>query len=115
VRLGIGDDCALLRISPTEEIAVTTDLSLEDVHFSRDWHPATAAGHRCLARGLSDLAAMGARPVAAFLSLAVPVELTGGKPGTRSWVEQFLDGLLALASCFHVPLAGGDTAQSPRL
>lgn len=115
VRLGIGDDCALLRISPTEEVAVTTDLSLEGVHFRRDWHPATAAGHRCLARGLSDLAAMGARPVAAFLSLAVPVELTGGRPGARSWVEQFLDGLLALATCFHVPLAGGDTAQSPRM
>ncbi len=58
-------------------MVVTTDLSLENVHFRRDWHPPQSVGHRCLARGLSDLAAMGARPEAAFLSLALPAELTG--------------------------------------
>ncbi|HEV2273721.1 MAG TPA: thiamine-phosphate kinase [Acidobacteriaceae bacterium] len=109
LRLGIGDDCAVLRPLPGEDLVVTTDLSLERVHFRRDWHPPESAGHRCLARGLSDVAAMGARPQAAFLSLAVPRELSG------RWVERFLDGFMLLAERHGVPLAGGDTAESPSL
>jgi thiamine-monophosphate kinase len=112
VRIGIGDDCAVLRPPRGNEILVTTDFSLEQVHFRRDWHPPESAGHRCLARGLSDIAAMGAKPAAAFLSLAVPAELTATERGT-GWVERFLHGLLALAKKHDVPLAGGDTAQSP--
>lgn len=112
VRLGIGDDCAILRPAPGSEIIVTTDLSLEQVHFRRDWHPPESAGHRCLARGLSDLAAMGAQPMAAFLSLAVPVELTVADRGS-SWLDRFVNGLLALARLHRFPLAGGDMAQSP--
>jgi thiamine-monophosphate kinase len=104
--LGIGDDCAVLRPRRGREMVVTTDLSLENVHFRRDWHPPQSIGHRCLARGLSDLAAMGARPEAAFLSLAVPAELTG------KWMDGFLDGLFALAQQHRVPLAGGDMAKS---
>ena len=104
--LGIGDDCAVLRPRRGEDLVVTTDLSLENVHFRRDWHPAETVGHRCLARGLSDLAAMGARPLAAFLSLALPAEVTG------RWIERFLEGFLALADRYGVPLAGGDTADS---
>ena len=119
LRLGIGDDCAILRPRAGDEIVLTTDLSLELVHFRRDWHPAEAVGHRCLARGLSDLAAMGARPMAAFLSLAIPPELTRKKRGTptsaRSWMDRFLDGFFRLAEAFDVPLAGGDLAQSPRV
>lgn len=109
LRLGIGDDCAILRPKPGEEILVTTDFSLEGRHFRRDWHTPESAGHRTLARGLSDLAAMGARPVAAFLSLAVPrsVALEG------KWLERFLKGLLSLATRVQVPLAGGDTAEAP--
>jgi thiamine-monophosphate kinase len=113
VRLGIGDDCALLRPRADEELAVTTDLSIEGRHFQLAWHPPESIGHRTLARGLSDLAAMGARPVAAFLSLGLPRELTVSSPGARSWVERFLDGLLALATEYSVPLAGGDLAESP--
>jgi thiamine-monophosphate kinase len=105
--LGIGDDCAILRPRRNQEVVVTTDLSLENVHFRREWHPPESVGHRCLARGLSDLAAMGARPEAAFLSLALPEELTG------SWMERFFNGLMALAERCHVPLAGGDTAKAP--
>lgn len=113
IGLGIGDDCALLRPAPGEEIAVTTDLSIESRHFRLDWHPAESVGHRTLARGLSDLAAMGARPVAAFLSLGIPAQLaTAGNDGRR-WVDRFLDGLMALASEHKVPLAGGDLAESP--
>ncbi|HTZ58802.1 MAG TPA: thiamine-phosphate kinase [Acidobacteriaceae bacterium] len=104
--LGIGDDCAVLRPRSGREIVVTTDLSLENVHFHRDWHPPQSVGHRCLARGLSDLAAMGARPEVAFLSLALPAELTG------KWIDGFLEGFFALADQYRVPLAGGDMAKS---
>jgi thiamine-monophosphate kinase len=106
VCLGIGDDCAVLRPRRGKDLVVTTDLSLENVHFRRDWHPPQSVGHRCLARGLSDLAAMGARPEAAFLSLALPAELTG------TWMESFFDGFIALAKRCQVQLAGGDMAKA---
>ncbi len=112
LRLGIGDDCAVLRPPTGHDILVTTDFSLEGRHFRRDWHPAAAAGHRCLARGLSDLAAMGAKPMAAFLSLAIPAGTLRRTTG-RKWVEGFFDGLLTLANAFNTPLAGGDTSTAP--
>jgi thiamine-monophosphate kinase len=112
VRVGIGDDAAVLAVRRGEEIVVTTDFSLEDVHFRRSWHAPEAVGHKCLARGLSDIAAMGARPVAAFVSLAVPRGLTRGR-SSQSWIDRFYDGLLALAERWQVSLAGGDLAQSP--
>jgi thiamine-monophosphate kinase len=112
LRLGIGDDCAILRPAGGEEIVVTTDLSLEGVHFRRDWHAPEQVGHRCLARGLSDLAAMGARPVAAFFSMGVPEDFLVARRG-KSWVERFFDGFMALADRYAVPLAGGDTARDP--
>src|SRR5580698_9550074 len=90
IQIGIGDDCALLRSRPGQELAVTTDLSIEGRHFRLDWHPPESIGHRALARGLSDLAAMGARPVAAFLSLGLPRVLTVAKRNSSSWVERFL-------------------------
>lgn len=104
---GIGDDCAVLQLPRGHEALVTTDFSLEDVHFRRAWHPAEAVGHRCLARGLSDIAAMGGTPRAAFLSLAVPADLL------QTWINGFIRGLLHLADRYDVLLAGGDTAQSP--
>jgi thiamine-monophosphate kinase len=116
LRLGIGDDCALLAPRPGEELAITTDLSIAGRHFRLDWHQPESVGHRALARGLSDLAAMGARPVAAFLSLGLPRSLTvaaSRRAGSRSWVQRFLDGLLALAEAHKTPLAGGDLAESP--
>lgn len=103
---GIGDDCAVLRVPPGHELLVTTDFTIEKVHFRRDWHPPELVGRRCLTRGLSDIAAMGGEPRAAFLSLAV----AGDVP--QKWVDRFLKGLLELAVEFDVPLAGGDTAQS---
>jgi thiamine-monophosphate kinase len=104
---GIGDDCAVLRLPSGHDLLTTTDFSLEGVHFRREWHPPESVGHRCLARGLSDIAAMGGEPIAAFLSLALPIKLP------QSWVDGFMKGLLNLAREFGVPLAGGDTAQSP--
>ncbi len=104
---GIGDDCAVLDIPRGHEVLVTTDFTLEGIHFRREWHPADSVGHRCLARGLSDIAAMGGIPRAVFLSLALPSELP------QRWVDEFLAGLLKLARRYSVTLAGGDTAQSP--
>ena len=96
---------------------MTTDLSIDGRHFQLDWHPPESVGHRALARGLSDLAAMGARPLAAFLSLGLPRRLTAasGRENARShtWVARFYDGLLALAEAHKTPLAGGDLAESP--
>lgn len=107
----IGDDCAVLRLLPgggkVRDTLVTTDFSLEGIHFRRDWHSADSVGYRCLARGLSDIAAMGGEPVAAFLSLALPRDLP------QSWVGSFLRSLIKLAERHGVTLAGGDTAESP--
>ena len=107
VRVGIGDDCAILRVPAGSEMVVTTDFSLEGRHFRRDWHTPESVGHRCLARGLSDIAAMGARPVAAFLSLAMPAPLD------VHWVDGFMAGFAALAELWGTELAGGDTSQAP--
>jgi thiamine-monophosphate kinase len=106
VMQSIGDDCAVLATVPGTETLVTTDFSLEGVHFRREWHPAESVGHRCLTRGLSDIAAMGGEPFAAFLSLALPAELP------QRWADQFFSGLLATAQKAGVTLAGGDVAQS---
>jgi len=104
---GIGDDCAVLRVPPGHELLVTTDFTIEKVHFRRDWHRPEVVGRRCLARGLSDIAAMGGQPRAAFLSLALPSDVP------QKWVDRFFTGLLNLADEYRVPLAGGDTAESP--
>ncbi len=112
VILGIGDDCAILRPPAGSEVLITTDLSLEGRHFRRDVHPGDSVGHRCLARGLSDLAAMGATPLAAFLSLALPAPMVATAAG-RDWIERFFAGLRGLAEMHRVPLAGGDTSESP--
>lgn len=111
--MGIGDDCALLRVRSGEELAVTTDLSIAGRHFRLDWHPPEAIGHRTLARGLSDIAAMGGRPVAAFLSLGLPRELTVRRGRRAAWVDCFFDGFLDLADRLQTLLAGGDLAESP--
>src|SRR6266536_6356961 len=95
ITVGIGDDASVLRLPKDHEILVTTDFSLEGIHFHRDWHPPKSVGHRCLARGLSDIAAMGGDPEAAFLSLALP----RGLP--QSWVRGFLHGLMRLAEKFR--------------
>src|SRR5271170_115228 len=112
ITLGIGDDCAILRPPPDCEVLVTTDLTLENRHFRRNLHPPESVGHRCLARGLSDLAAMGATPIAAFLSLALPAKMLAESAG-RIWITRFFQGLRALGELHRVPLAGGDTSESP--
>ena len=109
IKMGIGDDCAILRLKPGFELLVTTDLCIENVHFRRAWHPATAVGHRCLTRGLSDIAAMGGEPLACFLSLGLPADLP------QAWANGFLRGLLALARRHKIQLAGGDVSSAPQI
>jgi thiamine-monophosphate kinase len=107
--LGIGDDCAIYRPrgSP-EDLLFTTDMLLEDVHFRRSTHPPEAVGHKALARGLSDIAAMGGVPRFCLLSLAMG-ERTG-----QAWMQGFYDGLLLLARKSGALLAGGDLARVAR-
>jgi thiamine-monophosphate kinase len=103
---GIGDDAAVLRLQPGFELLVTTDLTLEGVHFRREWNAPEVVGHRALLRGLSDIAAMGGEPFAAFLSLALPRKLP------QAWADGFFRGFLHLARRYGVALAGGDTGSS---
>lgn len=106
LRLGIGDDAALLESRPGFEWVVTADLSVEDVHFSIALHPPDAVGHRALARSLSDIAAMGGKPRFALISLATSIR-TG-----RQWTESFFSGVLRLANRYRVKLVGGDTTAN---
>jgi thiamine-monophosphate kinase len=106
---GIGDDCAILHPASGSELLVTTDLCVENVHFRRAWHPPVVVGHRCLTRGLSDIAAMGGEPLACFLSLGLPKDLP------QAWVNGFLNGLLTLAKRFNVQLAGGDISAAQQI
>lgn len=107
--LGIGDDCAVYRPRPDEDLLFTTDLLIEDVHFRAATHPPEAVGHKALARGLSDIAAMGGLPVFCLLSLALA-------PWTKKdWLDRFWRGLLALARKAGASLAGGDIARAARL
>src|SRR5260370_36277346 len=85
ITLGIGDDCAILRPPAGCEVLVTTDFTIEGQHFRQDRHPPESGGHRSLARGLSDLAAMGATPTAAFLSLALPGTMLAESAGL-AWI-----------------------------
>ncbi len=104
--VGIGDDAAVLQ-AEAGNLLLTTDFSLEGVHFDFGLHPAESVGHRALARSLSDVAAMGGRPHFALVSLAF------SERATRRWVERFYGGLLRLARRFHVAVVGGDTVRSP--
>src|ERR1700686_2524862 len=103
--LGIGDDAALVYVTPGYEIVLTCDWFLEGTHFLRDKHPADAVGWKCLARAVSDIAAMGAVPRCFLLSLALPRELAS------SWLDDFLGGLRWAAKRFGCSLAGGDTTE----
>jgi len=103
--LEMGDDAALVSATPGYEIVLTCDWFLEGTHFLRDKHPADAAGWKCLARAVSDIAAMGAAPRCFLLSLALPRELAA------AWLDDFLVGLRRAAGRFGCSLAGGDTTE----
>jgi thiamine-monophosphate kinase len=109
IALGIGDDAALFRPRHGYETVLTCDWFLEGTHFLRDKHPADSVGWKCLARAVSDIAAMGAEPRCFLLSLALPESLTGG------WLDQFLSGLRRATRKLHCPLAGGDTTRQSKV
>ncbi len=104
--LGIGDDCAIIPQSEGKETLVSTDLLIEGQHFLfGDIHP-WQLGWKSAAVNLSDIAAMGGKPVACFLSFALSEKVDSG------WTDKFLSGFLALCSHYNCPLLGGDTSFS---
>ena len=108
IAFGIGDDCALLQPAPGMQLAVSTDLLVEGRHFFADVDPA-ALGHKALAVNLSDLAAMGAEPLAFTLALALPPE----RAQDEAWLAALAQGLFALADAHGCALVGGDTTAGP--
>ncbi len=109
LKRGIGDDCAIYQPKPGEDLVFTTDFLIENVHFTRATHPPRAIGHKALARGLSDIAAMGADPRFCLLSLALP------DWATTRFINSLFDGLQDLAAQTRCPLAGGDLSHAPLL
>lgn len=109
LRVGIGDDAAVLRPNPGSESVVTTDAFLEGVHFLKNVHGPAAVGYKALARATSDIAAMGARPTYFFLTLGLP------KPCSGRWFDQFTNGMARAAREFGLILAGGDTTKYPKV
>jgi thiamine-monophosphate kinase len=104
---GIGDDCAVLPQKSGLESLVSTDMLVEGTHFLRDGISPYDLGWKSAAVNLSDIAAMGGKPMATFLSLALPADLS------ETWINAFLDGYAELSGRFDVPLLGGDTTASP--
>ena len=103
--LGVGDDAALIRPAPGMALAVSADMLVAGRHFFPDCDP-QRLGHKALAVNLSDLAAMGARPRWALLSLALP-------EADEAWLAGFSQGFFALAECHGIDLVGGDTTRGP--
>ncbi|QKM63957.1 thiamine-phosphate kinase [Polynucleobacter tropicus] len=105
INLGIGDDCALINPPSGEEIAITSDMLVEGRHFLKGADP-EQLGRKALAVNLSDLAAMGAKPLGFNLSIALPSM-------NEQWLEAFSKGLFSIANQFACPLIGGDTTAGP--
>jgi thiamine-monophosphate kinase len=105
VKLGVGDDCALLAPPPGQTLAISTDMLVEGRHFFAGADP-EKLGHKALAVNLSDLAAMGAKPMAFTLALSLP-------SADENWLAGFARGLFALADAEGIRLIGGDTTRGP--
>lgn len=103
---GIGDDCAILPMNDTEDLLVTTDMLIEDIHFLREKITPWQLGYKSVAVNLSDLAAMGATPIGTFLSIAIP-------PGVDvEYLDELMKGYHAISDRYQTPLLGGDTTKS---
>lgn len=103
---GIGDDCAVIPQNDSESLLITTDLLIEDIHFLRQKITPRELGHKSFAVNLSDIAAMGGTPTAAFLSIALPTDID------VEWLDDFFTGLHELSRQTSTPLLGGDTTKS---
>ena len=104
----IGDDCAVLPKDGKTDMVITADMLVEDVDFRLKWTTPEFLGHKALAVSLSDIAAMGAVPKWAMLTLAVPESLW-----RTDFVKQLYDGWTALANQYEVEVIGGDISRSP--
>ena len=102
----LGDDAAVLDVPPDRQVVVTTDSLIEGVHFRRDWSDPYSIGWKAAAVNLSDIAAMGADPTFAFVSLALPLN------ETVEWLERLYDGLCDCLNRYGARLAGGDTNRA---
>lgn len=107
VIVGIGDDAAVLRLPEGHDLVTTTDALIEGIHFRRDWSRPEDIGWKSLAVNVSDVGAIGARPLAATISLALPSDLP------VRWVDRFYSGLSECAEAYGCPIVGGDTVRSP--
>ncbi|HEX8247596.1 MAG TPA: thiamine-phosphate kinase [Pyrinomonadaceae bacterium] len=108
VKTGIGDDCAVISKDSKTDLVITADLLIEDVDFRLEWTTPEFIGHKALAVSLSDVAAMGAKPVWAMLSIGVPEKIW-----KTDFVEKFYKGWFQLAKKFEVALIGGDVSRTP--
>ncbi len=104
----IGDDCAVLPKDSKTDFVITTDLLVEDIDFRLDWTTPELLGHKALAVSLSDVAAVGAKPVWAMLSIGIPKKIW-----KTDFVEKFYEGYYRLARKFNVELVGGDVSKTP--
>jgi thiamine-monophosphate kinase len=104
---GLGDDAAVFRSSSNKETVVSTDLLVENIDFRRTTTPPYLLGHKALAVSLSDLAAMGARPLWALVSIGIPEDVW-----QTDFVDRFYDGWMDLANHYGVQLIGGDTSRT---
>src|ERR1700689_3770621 len=109
LRLGIGDDAAIIASGGKTDWVLSSDAFLEGVHFLAKSHPPDSVGYKSLVRAASDLAAMGAKPQLFLLTLALPARLTG------KWLDEFLRGMGRAARLLGMRLAGGDTTKSAAL
>jgi thiamine-monophosphate kinase len=104
----IGDDCAVLPKNSKTDLVITTDLLVEDIDFRLDWAKPEFIGYKALAVSLSDIAAMGAKPVWSMISIGIPEKIWN-----TDFIERFYDGYLRLAKKFDVELVGGDVSRTP--
>ncbi|HEX8396455.1 MAG TPA: thiamine-phosphate kinase [Pyrinomonadaceae bacterium] len=108
VKIGIGDDCAVISQNSKTDLVITADMLVEDIDFRLDWRRAEFVGHKALAVSLSDVAATGAKPLWAMISIGIPEKIW-----KTDFVEKFYAGWFDLAKKFNVELVGGDVSRTP--
>jgi thiamine-monophosphate kinase len=104
----IGDDCAVLPKNETHDMLITSDLIVEDIDFRRSWMIPEFLGHKALAVSLSDIAAMGGKPLYSMLSIGIPEDVW-----RTDFVDEFYEGYFKLAKIFAIELIGGDVSKTP--
>ncbi len=105
-QIGIGDDCAIIPVGNNKEWVISTDMLIEEVHFLRSSISPYQLGYKSLAVNLSDIASMGAKPIASFLSIAIPTHIE------VDYLDEFIKGYHDLSTKYNTPLLGGDTTKS---